>query len=141
MGWVYRHGYGHVLVAGALIALFLVRNAALADDDEAPGKAASNPYFELDTKNLFGFLEGADIGEKGDRSIEMETTGSFILRQGRYASIEQEFIYETTPAQRLGVEFGGHFLAQSVTDIGQAPNYVGRLQRPVVGAPLSHDPA
>ena len=55
----------------------------------------------------------------------METTGSFILRQGRYASIEQEVIYETTPAQRLGVEFGGHFLGQSVTDIGQAPNYVG----------------
>ena len=54
----------------------------------------TNPFYALDTKNLFGFLEGADVGEKGDRSLEFETTGSFGRAQGLYNSIEQEFIFE-----------------------------------------------
>ncbi|HYA72190.1 MAG TPA: hypothetical protein VEF36_03430 [Roseiarcus sp.] len=117
--------------AAALLRVSLVAclasASARADDDDAAAKSdkAANPYFELDTKNLFGFLEGADVGDKGDRSVEFETTGAFGLRNGRYASIEQELIYETTPIERLGVEFGAHFLGQDVADIGLAPDFHG----------------
>ena len=68
----------------------------------------------LDTKNLFGFLEGADVGEKGDRSLEFETTGSFGREQGLYNSIEQEIIFENTLTDSLGLELGAHVLGQDI---------------------------
>ena len=82
---------------GFALAIAAAPSIAAADDDESPKAGLpSNPFYALDTKNLFGFLEGADVGEKGDRSLEFETTGSFGEAQGLYRSIEQEFIFENT---------------------------------------------
>jgi hypothetical protein len=79
----------------------------------------------LDTKNLFGFLEGADIGEKGDRSLEFETTGSFGKLQGSYDSVEQEFIFENTLTDSLALELGAHVLGQDVQGVPGLPDFVG----------------
>ena len=79
----------------------------------------------LDTKNLFGFLEGADIGEKGDRSLEFETTGSFGEAQGLYRSIEQEFIFENALTDSLGLELGAHVLGQDIRGVSGLPDFVG----------------
>ncbi len=99
---------------------------ALADDDEAPKAGQSNnPFYTLDTKNLFGFLEGADVGEKGDRSFEFETTGSFGAAQGLYRSLEQEFIFENTLTDSLGLELGAHVLGQDIRHVPDLPDFVG----------------
>ena len=89
------------------------------------GAAPANPFYVLDTKNLFGFLEGADVGEKGDRSLEFETTGAFGKPQGRYTSVEQEFIFENTLTDSLGLELGAHFLGQDVRDVAELPDFTG----------------
>jgi hypothetical protein len=101
--------HGFVIFATLTAALAA---SARADDDEKtrPG----DPFFRLDTKNLFGALEGADVGEAGDRSIELETTAALFKRAGRYGVVEQEAIYEITPTPWLGVEFGAHGLGQSI---------------------------
>ena len=96
----------------AAVALFAA--PARADDDDAKEPKDSNPFYRLDTKNLFGALEGSDVGEAGDRSIELETTAALFRRFGRYAFVEQEAIYEITPTPRLGVEFGAHAYGQSI---------------------------
>ena len=58
-----------------VLGLALSRRAGRRDgvraDDDAP---SGDPFYRLDTKNLFGALEGADVGDAGDRSIELETT-------------------------------------------------------------------
>lgn len=111
---------------GIALVLALVPCLAAADDDQPPKAAgAYNPFYTLDTKNLFGFLEGADVGEKGDRSLEFETTGSFGKEQGLYRSIEQEFIFEPTLTDSLGVEFGAHMLGQDVQRVPSLPNFAG----------------
>src|SRR5215467_8332681 len=93
------------------LAIAVAPSFAAADDDELSKTGQpSNPFYALDTKNLFGFLEGADVGEKGDRSLEFETTGSFGREQGVYNSIEQEIIFEPTLTDSLGVEFGARVL-------------------------------
>ena len=101
--------------------------AALADDDDEQLKArlTASPFYALDTKNLFGFLEGADVGDKGDRSLEFETTGSFGGRQGVYDSIEQEFIFENTLTNSLGLEFGAHMLGQDIRRAPDLPDFTG----------------
>ena len=103
-----------------------VPSFAAADDDEAPkaGKP-NNPFYVLDTKNLFGFLEGADVGEKGQRSLEFETTGSLAESQGVHRSVEQEFIFENTLTDSLGLEFGAHMLGQDIRACPELPDFVG----------------
>jgi hypothetical protein len=51
-----------------LVALMLPSLAQAQDTgSSAPGS--------IDTEHIFGFAEGADIGEKGEREIEITTTG------------------------------------------------------------------
>jgi hypothetical protein len=111
---------------GVALAIACASSFAAADEDEPPkaGQAA-NPYYALDTKNLFGFLEGADIGEKGDRSLEFETTGSFGEAQGLYRSIEQEFIFENALTNSFGLELGAHVLGQDIRGAPDLPDFVG----------------
>ncbi|MDE3175279.1 MAG: hypothetical protein KGM15_04120 [Pseudomonadota bacterium] len=109
-------------VTFVLALLALSAAAARADDDEAKD---SNPFYRLDTKNLFGALEGADVGEAGDRSLELETTGALFKRAGRYAFVEQEAILEFTPTARLGIEFGLHGFGQSIRGAPEVANYSG----------------
>jgi Putative MetA-pathway of phenol degradation len=111
---------------GVALAIACAPCLAAADEDEPPkaGQPA-NPYYALDTKNLFGFLEGADIGEKGDRSLEFETTGSFGGAQGLYRSIEQEFIFENALTDSFGLELGAHVLGQDIRGAPNLPDFVG----------------
>src|ERR1700748_3297122 len=109
----------------ALAVAFPPPLAAADDDESSKTGAPSNPFYALDTKNLFGFLEGADVGEKGDRSLEFETTGSFGGEQGVYNSIEQEFIFENTLTDSLGLEVGGHVLGQDIWRAADLPDFVG----------------
>ena len=108
------------------VAIAVAPSLAAADDDELSKTAApTNPFYTLDTKNLFGFLEGADVGEQGDRSLEFETTGSFGRQQGAYNSIEQEIIFEPTLTDSLGVEFGAHLLGQDIHSVPGLPDFAG----------------
>jgi hypothetical protein len=40
---------------------------------------------DVDSEHLFGFTEGADIGEAGEREAETETIGRFGRAEGTYA--------------------------------------------------------
>ncbi len=111
---------------GVALAVACAPALAAADDDAASSAGQqSNPFYVLDTKNLFGFLEGADVGEAGDKSLEFETTGSFGKAQGLYDSIEQEFIFEPTLTNSFGLEFGAHVLGQDVQRVAGLPDFVG----------------
>jgi hypothetical protein len=107
-----------------LLGLTALAGAARADGDDAP-KGAADPFFRLDTKNLFGALEGADVGDLGDRSIEFENTEALFKRAGRYVFVEQEMIYEMTATPRLGIEFGAHVYGQSIRGQSDIANYSG----------------
>ena len=65
------------------------------------------------------------MGEKGDRSLEFETTGSFGEAQGLYRSIEQEFIFENTLTDSFGLELGAHVLGQDIRRVSELPDFVG----------------
>ena len=108
------------------LAVACAPSAAAADDDEWPKAGPpGNPFYALDTKNLFGFLEGAESGEAGDKSLEFETTGAFGREEGGYNSVEQEIIFEPTLTNSLGLEFGAHVLGQDVKGVPDLPDFAG----------------
>jgi hypothetical protein len=111
---------------GVALVIACAPSFAAADDDEGPkAEQPNNPFYALDTKNLFGFLEGADVGEKGDRSLEFETTGSFGKDQGVYNSVEQEFIFENALTDSFGLELGAHVLGQDIRRVPDLPDFAG----------------
>ena len=120
-----RRGRGFQRLGFALAVVCVPALAAAGDDAAANAGQPANPFYVLDTKNLFGFLEGADIGEKGDRSVEFETTGSFGKAQGLYDLVEQEIIFENTLTDLLGLELGAHVLGQDVQRVSGLPDFAG----------------
>ncbi|VFU16703.1 transporter [Methylocella tundrae] len=110
--------------------------AALTCSHALPARAADAPaltqgasptaidaFHELETKYIFGFTEGSDIGEEGERAIEFETTGSFAMRGGSFSAIEQEIEFESVPTQFFGYELSAHGLLQSVNNVNGLDNF------------------
>jgi hypothetical protein len=84
----------------AVLALLTVVSApARADDDDKPS-AAHNPL-KVDTEHIFGFTEGGDIGEVGDKEIEKETSAHFGKRTGLYTASSSLFGFKYVPAEGL----------------------------------------
>jgi hypothetical protein len=106
---------GFVLVASA-IAISSSR-AALADDFSAapPMPPAVDSFHELETKYIFGFTTGADIGVPGEQSVEFETTAAFQKRGGRYSAIEQEVEFEGVPTDFFAYELSVHGAYHSIS--------------------------
>ena len=76
-----------------------------------------DPYHELETKYIFGFTEGADIGAEGERAVELETTTELGLRTGTYGILEQELEFEGVPSQYWGYELSAHGLGFTVNNV------------------------
>jgi hypothetical protein len=78
---------------------------------------APDPFHELESKYLFGFTEGSDIGEQGEQSVEFENTAAFGKRGGHYSAIEQEIEYESVPTQSFGYELSAHATGHDIKNV------------------------
>jgi hypothetical protein len=120
---------GAVCVSAILLAVFICSQPlpARAGEGSSIAQAATqpaiDPFHELETKYLFGFTEGADIGAEGEKAIEFETTGSFRMRGGSFNAIEQEVEFESVPTQFFGYELNAHGLAQSINNVDGLDNF------------------
>lgn len=84
------------------LVVALASTSALAFAGEVSGPAQGVP--DIDTEHIFGFAEGSDIGEKGEREIESVTIGSFGAG-GIYNNVDNEtsFRYGVTDQLRLSI--------------------------------------
>jgi len=93
------------------------RAGDVAPSEPAAPPSAIDPFHELETKYIFGFTEGADIGAEGEKSIEFETTTAFGMRGGSFGAIEQEVEFEGVPTQFFGYELSAHGLLQQINNV------------------------
>src|SRR5574337_2100138 len=109
-------GGAHAIVFASLIAAGVER-ISIASAQVAPaapttkdGAALSafgwplDKFHDLETKYIFGFTDGADIGLEGEKAIDLETTTEAGIRTGTYGTIEQELEFEGVPSQYWGYE-------------------------------------
>ena len=61
---------------------------------------------DVDTQFLFGFTQGTDVGELGEREFESQTIGRFGKGEGSYAAVTSQLRMEYTPFPDLRVEAG-----------------------------------
>jgi len=79
--------------------------------------AVDGVYNEIETKYIFGFTDGADIGLEGEKALELETNAAWRKRSGRYMALEQEVALEYVPTQNIGLEFAAHGVATRIKDV------------------------
>jgi hypothetical protein len=130
------------VVASAAIALTatLALTAgvpARAEEPENQPAATPDPYHELETKYLFGFTTGSDIGEEGEKSVEFETTAALGKRGGSYRMIEQEFEFEGVPTQFFAYELSAHVTNHSINSVEGIDN-IDRTQFSGFSSALSY---
>ena len=87
----------HALAA----ALLLVTPPFASAQDTEP-----DSFTELETKYIFGFTIGSDIGPEGERELELTTKVNFQKRTGSYVALEQEAELEYNPTDSFQIELG-----------------------------------
>src|ERR1700730_10261089 len=63
-------------------------------------------FMELETKYIFGFTFGSDIGTEGERELELTTNVNFQKRTNSYVALEQEAELEYNPTDSFQIELG-----------------------------------
>jgi hypothetical protein len=105
---VRRKHFTSCLLVGASLLCLGITNSARAQD---------TAFHEAESKYMFGFVDGADIGNEGEKAIEFETTGAFQKRGGRYSAVEQELEFEHVPTQYFAYELSAHAMAHSISGV------------------------
>jgi len=103
-----RKNFTSCLFVGASLLCLGIANSARAEDAV---------FHEAESKYMFGFVDGADIGNEGEKAIEFETTGAFKKRGGRYSAVEQELEFEHVPTQYFAYELSAHAMAHSISGV------------------------
>jgi hypothetical protein len=107
-----------MLAAGLIFASPSVSHAQTSSPAPQAGyQGSSSAFNEIESKYLFGFTDGADIGNQGEKAIEFETTGSFQKRGGKYSAIEQELEFEDVATQFFAYELSAHGMYHAINNV------------------------
>jgi hypothetical protein len=87
----------------------------------------------IDTEHIYSFMIGTDVGERGEREFQSETTGRFSKAGGSYQGYGQELELEFVPITNFRVEVGTTLAAHNIDSV---PGFDDRTQLGWQGASL-----
>src|ERR1700748_3175809 len=87
----------------------------------------------IDTEHIYGFMIGTDVGERGEREFQSETTGRFSKNGGSYQAYRQELELEFVPITNFRIEVGTTLAAHNIDSV---PGFDDRTQLGWQGASL-----
>jgi hypothetical protein len=96
----------------AMSAVLVVFPAFASAQDPTP-----DSFRELETKYIFGFLFGSDIGPEGERELELTTRIDFQRRTGSYAALEHEAELEYNPTDSFQIELGAFGVYHAISGV------------------------
>ena len=113
-----RHARACLLAALCFVATgFAARAQSSQPAKNAAAQSVADVFHKAESKYMFGFIDGADIGNEGEKAIEYEATGSFQKRGGRYSAIEHELAFEHVLTQNFSYELSAHGLTHSISGV------------------------
>ncbi len=101
MTYILSHPLVGRLALGLASAAFLWVGAA-----QAHGPSKEGAHEEYDTEHIFGFTEGADIGEKGEKEVESGTVFRFG-KTGDFLAIDHETAFRYMLTDDFRASLGG----------------------------------
>ncbi len=106
------------LFAGAPARAQAIPKSPIFGKLAAPNAAGADSDDEFETKHLFGFTEGVDVGTVGDKEAETEISTAIGKRSGgRYGAEEQELALEFVPTSRFSYEMSLHGVSQTMANV------------------------
>lgn len=107
----------------ALTTLALMAAVSSAAAQQASGANEPAPIFrEIETYNLFGFTQGADIGAEGEKELVLATEAKLSKREGRYQYYSSKLELEYVPTQFLKVAVGARGTYHSIQNVPGVDN-------------------
>ena len=97
---------------GMSAALLVVFPAFASAQDPTP-----DSFRELETKYIFGFTFGSDIGPEGERELELTTKVNFQKRTGSYVALGQEAELEYNPTDGFQIEVGAAGVYHAISSV------------------------
>lgn len=94
----------------------------------APGRAEG-----IDSEHIYAFMIGTDVGDRGEREFQTETTGRFSKQAGTYQAVGQQLELEFVPIRNFRIEIGTTLAAHNIESV---PGFVDRTQVNWQGASL-----
>ena len=82
----------------------------------------ADTWSQLETKYLFGYTQGSDIGAEGEKEVSAEISGAFGKRAGAYRALEHRLEFETTLSQFVQVEMGLIGATYKIRDVPDLDN-------------------
>src|SRR5690348_8236328 len=80
---------------------------------------------DIDTEHIYGFMIGTDVGERGEREFQTETTGRFSREAGTYQTVGQQLELEFVPISNFRIEVGTTLAAHNIESV---PGFLDRTQ-------------
>ena len=99
----------------------------------ALASASASAEEGFDTEHIFGFMIGSDVGNRGEREFQTQTTGRFGKGGGTYRTLAHEVEIEIVPLPNFRIEIGA---ATTLHDITGVPDIDDRRQVNFQGASL-----
>jgi hypothetical protein len=103
--------------AAALFSTATIFGASAQPPANSAAQSVADVFNEAESKYMFGFIDGADIGNEGEKAIEYEATGSFQKRGGMYSAIEHELEFEHVVTQNFAYELSAHGIQHSISGV------------------------
>ena len=92
--------------------VFLVCPAIASAQDTAP-----DSFRELETKYIFGFTYGSDIGPEGERELELTTNVDFQKRAGSYTSSSRKQNSNIIQLDSFQIELGASGVFHAISGV------------------------
>jgi hypothetical protein len=129
-----------ILLAGAALLLWPVVPAAARDDGiPAAGNAqAGNGRDDIDSEHIFGITEGSDVGDKGEKEVEVEPFGRFGKRGGTYAATSTDLSYKYTPCDNFRIAPVVSFASHNISDVPGLADVSHQWQLEAFGAEIRY---
>jgi hypothetical protein len=105
------------LLLAALFSTASFFSAGAQPPANPTAQSVADVFHEAESEYMFGFIDGSDIGNEGEKAIEYEATGSFQKRGGRYSAIEHELEFEHVLTQNFAYELSAHGISHSISGV------------------------
>jgi hypothetical protein len=100
------------VVAVLVAALLAIITPCRADSARGAAK-----HIDMDTEDLFGFVEGSDIGDKGEREFESDAVVRAGRSTGRFNDTAAEFQYKHTIFENFRISAAATFAYYDIAGV------------------------
>jgi hypothetical protein len=114
---VRRRRSKRTVIAVALAILASAISAALAGAVAQRSGAGAGDAQSVDTEDIFGFVEGADIGNAGNQELEADATLLAGKTTGTYGNTAAQFIYKYTAFENFRISAATTFASYDIAGV------------------------